>query len=132
MIVFSFSGRLFGDPGTLLAVIGEDLHSQIAVAGGEGFFGIIRDRGLDTGEIADNFVLFRLPQKIDIDGLYVHRVGINYLFTPVNSKHILDSYDAEYPVVPPQEITVKNFSNLIFGDIYVSMNKAIFKVEITE
>lgn len=71
-----------------------------------------------------------LPQKIEVDGLYVHRIGINYLFTMVNSKHILDSYNAEYPVVPPQEITVNNFDCLFFGDIYVSMNKAIFKTKI--
>ncbi len=72
-----------------------------------------------------------LPQRIEIDGLYVHRIGINYLFNVVNSKHLLDSYKAEYPVVPPQEITVKNFSNLLFGDIYVSINKAIFKTQIS-
>ncbi len=72
-----------------------------------------------------------LPQRIEVDGLYVHRIGINYLFNMVNSKHILDSYNAEYPVVPPQEITVKNFSNLFFGDLFVSMNKAIFKTEIS-
>lgn len=72
-----------------------------------------------------------LPQRIEIDGFYVHRVGISYLFTPVNPKHILDSYDAEYPVVPPQEITVKNFDGLFFGKLLVSMNKAIFKVGIS-
>lgn len=72
-----------------------------------------------------------LPRKIEIDGFYVHRIGINYLFNMVNSKHILDSYKAEYPVVPPQEITVNNFSNLFFGDLLVSMNKAIFKTEIS-
>ena len=71
-----------------------------------------------------------LPQKIEIDGLYVHRIGINHIFSVVNSKHLLNSYKAEYPVVPPQEITVKNFSNLLFGDLFVSVNKAIFKVEI--
>ncbi len=72
-----------------------------------------------------------LPQNIEVDNFYVHRIGINYLFNMVNSKHILDSYDAEYPVVPPQKITVKNFSNLLFGNLYVSLNQAIFKVEIT-
>ncbi|MBP3330371.1 MAG: hypothetical protein J6L89_06010 [Clostridia bacterium] len=72
-----------------------------------------------------------LPQKIEIDGFYVHRMGINYLFTKVNPKHKSDSYNAEYPVVPPQEITVKNFSNLFFGNLRVSQNKAIFKVEIS-
>ncbi len=72
-----------------------------------------------------------LPQKIEIDGFYVHRIGNNYLFTKVNSKHNSDSYNAEYPVVPPQEITVNNFSNLLFGKLYVSKNKAIFKVQIS-
>ncbi len=72
-----------------------------------------------------------LPQKIEVDGLYVHRIGNNYLFTKVNSKHNSDSYNAEYPVVPPQEITVKNFSNLLFGELFVSKNKAIFKAQIS-
>ncbi len=72
-----------------------------------------------------------LPEKIEIDGLHVNRVGNNYLFTKVNSKHNSDSYDAEYPVVPPQEITVKNFSSLLFGKLSVSKNKAIFKTEIS-
>ncbi len=72
-----------------------------------------------------------LPQKIEIDGFYVHRIGNNYLFTKVNSKHNSDSYNAEYPVVPPQEITVKNFSNLLFGKLLVSKNKAIFKTQIS-
>ncbi len=72
-----------------------------------------------------------LPRKIEIDGFYVHRIGYNYLFTKVNSKHNSDSYNAEYPVVPPQEITVKDFSNLLFGELRVSKNKAIFNVEIS-
>ncbi len=72
-----------------------------------------------------------LPQRIEIDGFYVHRIGNNYLFTKVNSKHNSDSYNAEYPVVPPQEITVENFSNLLFGELYVSKNKAIFKTQIS-
>ncbi len=72
-----------------------------------------------------------LPQKIEVDGLYVHRMGNNYLFTEVNSKHNSDSYKAEYPVIPPQEITVKNFSNLLFGELFVSKNKAIFKSRIS-
>ncbi len=71
-----------------------------------------------------------MPQKIEIDGFYVHRGGINYLFTKVNPNHKKDSYNAEYPVVPPQEITVKNFDCLVFGNLKVSKNKAIFKVEI--
>ncbi len=70
-----------------------------------------------------------LPQKIEIDGFYIHRGGINYLFTMVNSKHILKSFKAEYPVVPPQEIIVKNFNCLFFGNLFVSLNTAIFDVE---
>lgn len=73
-----------------------------------------------------------LPQRVEVDGLYVHRIGNNYLFTKVNPKHKSDSYNAAYPVVPPQEITVKNFSNLLFGKLEVSKNEAIFKVDITE
>ena len=73
-----------------------------------------------------------LPQKVDIDGLYVHRIGINYIFNKVNPDHKNDSYSAEFPVVPPQEITVRNYSNLLFGSLEVSQNKAIFKVEITK
>ncbi len=72
-----------------------------------------------------------LPQRIEIDGFYVHRIGINYLFTKVNSKHNSDSYNAEYPVVAPEEITVRDFSALYFGNLYVSQNKSIFKVEIS-
>ena len=71
-----------------------------------------------------------LPQKIVIDGLYVHRLGINHIFTSVNSKHFYDSYDAEYPVIPPEEITVSNFSCILPGQLSVSPNKAIFKVKI--
>lgn len=71
-----------------------------------------------------------LPQRIEIDGLYVHRIGNNYLFNMVNSKHLFDSYDAAYPVIPPQEIIVRNYSNLLFGELDVSLNKAIFKTEI--
>ncbi len=72
-----------------------------------------------------------LPQRIEVDGLYVNRIGNIYLFNMVNSKHIFDFYNAEYPVVPPEEITVKNFSNLMFGELGVSMNKAIFKTQIS-
>lgn len=72
-----------------------------------------------------------LPQRVEIDGLYVNRIGISYVFSVVNSNHLFDFYDAEYPVVPPKEITVKNFSCLLTGDVAVSMNKAIFKVEIS-
>lgn len=72
-----------------------------------------------------------LPQKIEIDGFFVHRMGNNYLFTKVNSNHNSDSYEAKFPVVPPQEITVNNFSCLFFGELKVSKNKSIFKVEIS-
>ncbi len=72
-----------------------------------------------------------LPQRIEIDGFYVHRIGNNYLFTKVNPKHNSNSYNAEYPVVPPREITVNNFSNLLFGRLLVSKNKTLFKVQIS-
>ncbi len=71
-----------------------------------------------------------LPQNIEIDGFYVHRAGINYLFNMVNSKHLTDSYEAAYPVVPPQKITVRNFDALLGGSLCVSLNMAIFKAEI--
>ncbi|MBQ3046179.1 MAG: hypothetical protein IJD49_09520 [Clostridia bacterium] len=72
-----------------------------------------------------------LPQRVEVDGLYVHRIGNNYLFNEVNSKHKSDSYNAEHPVVPSQEITVKDFSNLFFGELRVSKNKAMFKAQIS-
>lgn len=72
-----------------------------------------------------------LPQRVEIDGLYVHRAGNNYLFGKVNPKHKNGSYNAVHPVVAPQEITVRNFSNLFFGNLRVSKNKAIFKTEIS-
>ncbi len=72
-----------------------------------------------------------LPQRIEIDGFFVHRTGPNFVFPMVNSKHITDSYNAEYPIVPPQEIIVSNFSDLLFGQLCVSMNKAIFKTPIS-
>ncbi len=72
-----------------------------------------------------------LPRKIEIDGFYVHRIGNNYLFTKVNPKHNSEAYDAEYPVVTPDEITVRDFSCLFFGELYVSKNKAMFKTEIS-
>ncbi len=71
-----------------------------------------------------------LPQRIEIDGFYVHRTGITHIFNMVNPNHILNSYKAEYPVISPQEITVRNFEHLFFGDLFVSPNKAIFKVGI--
>lgn len=72
-----------------------------------------------------------LPERIEIDGFFVHRIGKSYLFTEVNPKHKSDSYHAEYPVVPPREITVRDFENLFFGGLSVSKNKAIFKVQIS-
>ena len=72
-----------------------------------------------------------LPQRIEIDGFYVNRMGNHYVFNMVNSNHLFDSYNAEYPVVPPQEIIVNNFSNLLFGELDVSLNKAIFKTQIS-
>lgn len=71
-----------------------------------------------------------LPEKVEIDGLFVHRIGTNYLFTKVNPNHNAESYKAEYPVVTPKEVTVKDFSCLFFGDLKVSQNKAMFSVEI--
>ena len=73
-----------------------------------------------------------LPQKVEIDGLYVHSTGFIHVFNMVNPNHVLDSYNAAHPIVAPQEITVKNFDCLFFGKLFVSPNKAIFKVEITE
>lgn len=72
-----------------------------------------------------------LPQKIEIDGFFVHSIGMNFVFPMVNSNHISDSYNAEYPVIPPQEITVNNFSDLLFGSLCVSPNVSIFKVKIS-
>ncbi|MBR2413839.1 MAG: hypothetical protein IKB13_05005 [Clostridia bacterium] len=73
-----------------------------------------------------------LPQRIEIDGLFVYRPGFNYLFNKVNANHKDDSYNAKYPVVPPQEIIVKDFDGVLGGKLFVSQNKAIFKMEITE
>lgn len=80
----------------------------------------------DNSEDHDFGYTCYLPEKIEIDGLYVHRIGVNYIFNNVNPKHILPSYDAKYPVVPPEEITVKDFSCLFFGDVYTSVNIAMF------
>ena len=73
-----------------------------------------------------------LPQRVEIDGFYVHRIGTSYLFNMVNSKHLYDGYNAEYPVVPPQEIIVKNYSSMLESDgLEVSLNKAMFKTQIS-
>lgn len=70
-----------------------------------------------------------LPQKIEIDGFFIHSLGFNFLFSMVNSKHLTKSYDAKYPVVAPAEITVNNFSDLTTGTLFVSANTAIFEVD---
>lgn len=70
-----------------------------------------------------------MPQKIEIDGFFIHSVGFNFLFSMVNSKHLTNSYDAAYPVVAPKEITVNNFSDLTTGNLFVSANTAIFEVD---
>lgn len=71
-----------------------------------------------------------LPQNIEIDGFFMHTAAVNYLFNVVNSKHLVSSYDAAYPVVAPKEITVKNFSDLGGGVLHTSLNVAIFEPEI--
>lgn len=86
----------------------------------------------DNSEDHDFGYTCYLPEKIEIDGLYVHRIGVNYIFNNVNPKHILPSYDAKHPVVPPEEITVKDFSCLFFGDVYTSVNIAMFPNGITK
>ncbi len=71
-----------------------------------------------------------LPQRIEIDGLFVHSIGINYLFNVVNSNHLTNSFDGAYPVVAPKEITVNNFRNILWGgSLFVSLNTAIFRVQ---
>lgn len=71
-----------------------------------------------------------LPQRIEIDGLFVHSIGINYLFNVVNSNHMTNSFDGAYPVVAPKEITVNNFRNILWGgSLFVSLNTAIFRVQ---
>ncbi len=68
-----------------------------------------------------------LPERIEIDGFYIHQSGINYLFSPVNPLHVFDSYEGKHPIIPTKEITVKNFSCLLFGDLSVCLNKAMFR-----
>lgn len=72
-----------------------------------------------------------LPQRIEIDGLYVNGIGIYYLFNIVNANHLFDFSKVDYPVVPPQEIIVNNYSNMLGSGLDVSLNKAIFKVGIS-
>ena len=71
-----------------------------------------------------------LPERVEIDGFFTYSLGMNFIFPMVNSKHLTDSYEAQYPVVPPEEIIVKDFSDLAFGDVFVSPNVSIFKVKI--
>ena len=70
-----------------------------------------------------------MPQRVEIDGFFIHSIGFNFVFSMVNSKHLLTSYDAKYPVVAPKEITVNNFSDLSTGNLFVSANTAIFEVD---
>lgn len=70
-----------------------------------------------------------LPQRVQIDGFFIHSVGFNFVFSMVNSKHLTSSYEAKYPVVAPKEITVKNFSDLSTSNLFVSPNTAIFEVD---
>lgn len=70
-----------------------------------------------------------MPQNIEIDGFFIHSIGFNFVFSMVNSKHLLTSYEAEYPVVAPQEITVSNFTDLTTNTLFVSANTAIFEVD---
>lgn len=70
-----------------------------------------------------------LPQRVQIDGFFIHSVGFNFVFSMVNSKHLTNSYEAKYPVVAPKEITVKNFSDLGTSNLFVSPNTAIFEVD---
>ncbi len=67
-----------------------------------------------------------LPEKIEIDGFSVRRSGNIYLFSQMNPNCSSASYTAEYPMVLPQKITVKNFDGLFFGKLCVSKNKYMF------
>ena len=71
-----------------------------------------------------------LPQRVEIDGLYMHSVGVSYLFNVVNSKHLTNLYDAAYPMETPKEITVNNFTSLGGGILHTSLNMAMFDFEI--
>lgn len=72
-----------------------------------------------------------LPQRIEIDGFFVHGIGNINVFNNVNPNHKSDSYNPAYPVVTPEEIVVKDFTCLPFGKMFVSNNKKMFDVEIT-
>ena len=71
-----------------------------------------------------------LPQRIEIDGLYVNGIGNYYIFNVVNANHLFDFSKVDNPVVAPQEITVKNYSCLLGSNPSVSINRAIFKTDI--
>ncbi|MBR5496569.1 MAG: hypothetical protein IKV76_01130 [Clostridia bacterium] len=73
-----------------------------------------------------------LPDSVEIDGLYMHRLGSCYVFSKVNPGHNSEEYEAKNPVVTPNKVTVKDFDNIIFGKLRVSKNKAMFDVEITQ
>ena len=70
-----------------------------------------------------------MPQNIEIDGFFIHSVGFNFVFSMVNSNHLTNFYEAEYPVVAPDKITVRNFSDLSTSTLFISPNMAIFEVE---
>ena len=72
-----------------------------------------------------------LPQRIEIDGFFVHGIGNVNVINNVNSKHNSKDYNPAYPVVTPEEIVVKDFTCLPFGKLFVSSNKKMFDVEIT-
>ena len=72
-----------------------------------------------------------LPQRIEIDGFFVHGIGNVNVINNVNSKHNSKDYNPAYPVVTPAEIVVKDFTCLPFGKLFVSSNKKMFDVEIT-
>lgn len=73
-----------------------------------------------------------LPQRVMVDGLYVHRIGNSYMFNNVNKNHKSQDFKSEYPVVTPKEITVKGYDSLIFGKAYASENSEMIDVEVTE
>ena len=71
-----------------------------------------------------------MPQNIEIDGFFIHSVGFNFVFSMVNSNHLTNFYEAKYPVVAPDKITVRNFSDLSTSTLFISPNMAIFEVEL--
>ena len=71
-----------------------------------------------------------LPQNVVIDGLFVHSVGVNYVFSVVNSNHLTNLYKPSYAVVTPENITVNNFTSLGGNILHTSINMAMFDFEI--